>query len=214
MGSNTNEGALWVLSSFGTKAPALKHSDYDFFLTYNFGPLASKVNETYPLDRAFNGSVAAALTVIMTETTYKCPAYRGLLRASTKGVPVWSYHFAHTPGCPWYASIPAKYLSVLGATHTSEIPFVFNMTSNMPPPDGTCTFSGSEQGISLTLSRAWTNMAEFGSPGDNDAWPSWTSNSSMGVTVKDAVEVAEIDYKTCAFWNEINDAVNKYAATQ
>ncbi|KAK7749070.1 hypothetical protein SLS62_008465 [Diatrype stigma] len=220
LGSNSQEGALFVLASYGAGAAALTQADYDAFLAYNFGPLAARVNDTFSVSDVFNGSVAAAMTVVVTDVSYKCSAHRGLLGAGGssgkgKGVPVWTYRFAHEPDCAWYANIPAQYVSVLGATHSSEIPFVFNMTTNMPPPDGNCTFPAAGQKIAHTLSRAWTNMAEFGAPGpDEDAWPAWTSDNSTGLVVNDAVEVGKVDYDSCAFWDEINTALNKYAAGQ
>lgn len=215
LGSNAVEGALFVLAAYGEKAASLTQADYDTFLTYNFGPLAPLVNETFSLSKVFNGSVAAAVTTVVTDASYKCAAHRGLLRAAEKGVPVWSYRFSHGPSCAWFANIPSQYVSTLGATHTSEIPFVFNMTRNMPPPDGNCTFSEAEVGLSRAMSRAWTNMAEFGVPepdGDGDSWPLWTADESMGVVLNDDVEVGEVDYETCAFWNKINDDLNKIEA--
>ncbi|RYP39238.1 hypothetical protein DL766_000496 [Monosporascus sp. MC13-8B] len=148
-GSTSDEGAFFVLGTYGEAAPTLTPSDYDEFLTLNFGPLASHVNETFSLDAVLNGSVAAALVYIITEVSYKCPGHRALLCANEKSIPVWSYRFAHSPSCPWFST------------------FVFNMTHNMPPPDGDCTFSESEQEITRTMGRAWTNMAEFGTPDDD-----------------------------------------------
>ncbi|RYP93075.1 hypothetical protein DL770_000821 [Monosporascus sp. CRB-9-2] len=215
IGSNSDEGTFFVLGRYGEAASTLTQSDYDEFLTFNFGPLASRVNETFSLDTVFNGSVAAALVYITTDMSYKCPAHRALLRANGKDIPVWSYRFAHAPSCPWFAAIPEEYLSFLGATHTSEIPFVFNMTHNMPPPEGNCTFSEAEQEIARTMSRAWTNMAEFGTPDDDTGtWPAWTADKSMGVKFKDGSEVTVVEYESCAFWNEINDALNEHAAAQ
>ncbi|RYO73605.1 hypothetical protein DL762_010443 [Monosporascus cannonballus] len=196
-GSTSDEGAFFVLGTYGEAAPTLTPSDYDEFLTLNFGPLASHVNETFSLDAVLNGSVAAALVYIITEVSYKCPGHRALLCANEKSIPVWSYRFAHSPSCPWFST------------------FVFNMTHNMPPPDGDCTFSESEQEITRTMGRAWTNMAEFGTPDDDTGtWPAWTADMNMGVKFKDESEVTVVDYESCAFWNEINDALNEYAAAQ
>ena len=222
LGSNANEGALFVLGSYGASARSLGPEDYGAFLQSNFGPLAPRVNESYPLT-AFNGSVAAAMSTIVTAASYECSAHRGLLRAvagnananSKDGgaVPVWTYRFTHAPTCAWYQAIPAEYVGVLGATHTAEIPFVFNMTRNMPPPDGDCGFSEAEVGLARAMSRAWTNMAEFGAPGDDDtaaAWPAWTPDRGLGVVFGSAPNVTVIDYKVCAFWDRINDALNEY----
>ncbi|KAI0122250.1 alpha/beta-hydrolase [Daldinia grandis] len=216
VGATTREGSIFVLASYVAtwkgKAPSL--SDYDDFLTLNFGPLARRVNETYPLASAFNGSTLTAMEVILTQVSYQCPSYRVLQRAEKKGIPVWSYRFAHEPSCAWYAVIEADWVPRLGATHTSEIPFVFNFTSSMPPPNGNCTFSKAEQAMSHEMSRAWTNMAQIGMPGDTSTWPVWTSHESNGVVFSDAMDVGVVDYTTCDFWGEINEDLNKYWRSQ
>ncbi|KAI1376878.1 alpha/beta-hydrolase [Hypoxylon crocopeplum] len=214
IGSNTNEGSLFVLGTYlGAVLLELTESDYDAFLTYNFGPLASRVNETYSVASVFNGSVSAAMSTVLTDVSYKCAGYRALLQAEKNGVPVWSYLFNHQPSCAWYSGIQADWLPYLGVTHTAEIPFVFNFTSGMPPPDGNCTFSASEQALSHTMSRAWTNMAEFGAPDDQSTWPTWTSDKSMGVVFEDAMNAGVVDYTSCPFWGEINDELNEYWKT-
>ncbi|KAL7626531.1 hypothetical protein AAE478_003303 [Parahypoxylon ruwenzoriense] len=216
IGSNANEGSLFVLATYGEAAlqQQLNQSSYDEFLTVNFGPLAARVNETYSVTSAFNGSVVDAMEVIVTDVSYKCPSYRALLQAEKNGIPVWSYQFAHSPSCTWHRLIAAAWLPALKATHTSEIPFVFNFTRAMPPPNGNCTFTQPEQNLSRTISRAWTNMAETGSPGDQNTWPTWKSDERMGVVFNDAVEIARVNYTSCAFWDEINEELNEYWAKQ
>ncbi|XDG01062.1 hypothetical protein ABKA04_000677 [Annulohypoxylon sp. FPYF3050] len=212
VGSNAAEGALFVLATYGTAAiqNQVTQTQYDEFLAYNFGPLATLVNETYSVSKVFNGSVLAAMTEVLTDVSYRCPSYRALLQAEKSGIPVWSYRFSHVPTCGWYAGIKAAYIPYLGATHTSEIPFVFNFTSNMPPPDGNCTFTAAEQTLSHDMSRAWTNMAEFGKPGDQSAWPAWTSNGSMGVVMDNAMKPGVVDYTECVFWDDVNSELNEY----
>ncbi|KAI2465933.1 alpha/beta-hydrolase [Annulohypoxylon bovei var. microspora] len=212
IGSNAMEGSLFVLASYGAAAiqNKLTETQYDEFLAYNFGPLASRVNETYSVAGTFNGSVLAALTTIVTDVSYRCPSYRALLQAEKSGVAVWSYRFSHVPSCGWYAGIESAWIPSLGATHTSEIPFVFNFTSGMPPPDGNCTFTQPEQALSRDMSRAWTNMAGLGRPADQSAWPAWTSNASVGVVMDDAMEPGVVDYTECIFWDAVNSELNEY----
>ncbi|KAI2626767.1 alpha/beta-hydrolase [Hypoxylon sp. NC1633] len=215
VGSNTDDGSLFVLGQYQAAAilGTLKQSDYDAFLTYNFGPQASRVNQTYSLTSVFKGSVAAAMTTVLTDVSYKCPTYRALLQAEKKGIPVWTYSFNHQPTCAWYAGIEAAWLPYLGPTHTSEIPFVFNFTSSLPPPDGSCTFTAAEQAMSHAMSRAWTDLAEFGKPGDQTTWPAWKSDGSKGVLFADAMSVGVVDYTSCPFWDDVNTELNKYWKT-
>lgn len=216
LGSTTDDGSLFILGQYGAAAlrQQLGQADYDAFLTYNFGPLAGRVNETYSLASAFNGSTVAAMATIVTEVSYECPAYRALRRAEANGVPVWTYRFAHQPTCAWYFGIEQTWLPALGATHTSEIPFVFNFTSGMPPPSGNCTFTAAEQALSHTMSRAWTDMAAFGRPAEQSVWPSWTSVDSKGVVFEDAMNAAVVDYTSCSFWDDVNEELNEYWRTR
>ncbi|KAI1478967.1 alpha/beta-hydrolase [Daldinia eschscholtzii] len=216
IGATTREGSIFVLGSYATvwKGKAPSKSDYDDFLNLNFGPLATRVNETLPLASTFNGSTLTAMEVILTQVSYQCPSYRALQKAEEKGIPVWSYEFARKPSCAWYAGIKADWVPLLGATHTSEIPFVFNFTSSMPPPDGNCTFSKAEQAMAHDMSRAWTNMAQTGAPGGETTWPAWASHESKGVVFSDAMDVGVVDYAACDFWGEINKELNKYSRSQ
>ncbi|KAH9987546.1 alpha/beta-hydrolase [Xylariaceae sp. FL0662B] len=214
VGSNANEGALFVLSAYRESVPTLGQSDYDVFLTSNFGPLAPRVNETYSLQSVFNGSASTAIAAVVTAASYTCKTRRTLLQAEKNGIPVWTYLFGHPPSCPWVADIPTQYVSLLGATHSSEIPFVFNMTAGMPPPDGNCTFSETERALSNAMSRAWTNMAASGRPGDEATWPAWTSDKVLGVKIQNTMGITTMDYGSCTFWDEINDELNQYWETQ
>ncbi|KAI1454000.1 alpha/beta-hydrolase [Annulohypoxylon moriforme] len=212
VGSNQREGALFVLPYYGEAAirNTITQAQYDDFLIYNFGPLASLVNETYSVSKVFNGSAVAAITEITTDVSYRCPAHRALLQAEKNGVPVWSYRFSHTPSCAWYAGIKSAWIPYLGATHSTEIPFVFNFTAGMPPPDGNCTFTQAEQTLAHDMSRAWTNMAEFGKPADQSTWPAWRSNGSVGVVMDSAMKSGVVDYTSCTFWDKVNLELNEY----
>lgn len=48
-GSTTSEGMLFVLATYSQNLTKQTQDTYDDFLTYQFGPLASRVNSTYPL---------------------------------------------------------------------------------------------------------------------------------------------------------------------
>jgi carboxylesterase type B len=202
-GSNAEEGTLFILGAYGAASLSLNQSAYDEFLAYNFGPLASEVNETYSVDK-FNGSVLTAMTAVFTDVAYKCPSYRGLLGAQAAGMPVWTYEFNHAPSCAWYSAIPQEYVSFVGATHTAEIPFVFNTTHNMPLPGGNCTFSFQEIALAGAMSRVWTDMAEYGNVGDEALWPRWSNETGAGVNIGDSMVVGVVDYSTCLFWDEIH----------
>lgn len=207
-GSTTDEGTLFILAQYQTSVLTLNSTDYDGFLTSRFGPLAQKVNETYSLSKyagVSGGPVLAAMSAVMTHAQFRCPTRRFIRQASQDGVPVWTYSFNHTLSCPWYASIPSYALDLLASTHTAEIPFVFNGTTNMPKYNGTCSLSAGEVALAAKMLGAWDSMATNANPGSD--WPQYNTSSSSGVNVVgDDFTIGTVDYSMCDFWDEIQAA--------
>jgi len=107
-----------------------------------------------------------AVAEIYSLVAYICPARRPLRVTVEHGVPGWTYRFKHQPTCGWSPSIDSQQtLDILGATHTSEMPFVFSHLRVLPPPNGSCEMNADEQRISSALVNAWTSMATQGNPG-------------------------------------------------
>jgi carboxylesterase type B len=215
-GSNTHEGSLALLSRYGPRISKLNQSTYDEFLRFNFGPLATAVNQTYSLSRFARTQVPgyAAMMAVLTTYSYRCAAYRGLKGAVRNGVPAWTYSFSHTPSCAWHPRIPGAkpLLRLLGPTHSAELPFVFNLTTHMPPPTGECFFSRQERELASTMSALWTSMAATGKPGDDSEWPQWTMGERLGVNINSRLEAGEVDYSMCEnFWDHIMDGVKRIA---
>lgn len=142
------EGALFVLGQFGFP-PEITAAEYTTFLQDNFGSAAPLIAKTYPLS-AFNSTpfpAFFAMEVIITDVSYKCLANRALNLAVQNGVPAWTYLWNHTPSCTWLNSVPQQALTLLGATYTAEIPFVFGNLKNLPLPNGSCYLTSSERTI-------------------------------------------------------------------
>lgn len=207
-GSTTDEGTLFILSQYQTGVLTLNSTDYDGFLTNRFGSLAQRVNETYPLSKYAGtpgGAVLAAMSAVMTHAQFRCPTRRFVQKASQDGVPIWTYSFNHTLTCPWYSVIPSYALGLLASTHTAEIPFVFNGTTSMPKPNGTCSLSAGEVALAAKMLGAWDSMATDANPGSD--WPQYNSSGSAGVNVVgDDFTVGTVDYSMCDFWDEIQAA--------
>ncbi|KAK8103254.1 hypothetical protein PG984_016400 [Apiospora sp. TS-2023a] len=212
-GSTTNDSSLFVIPAFGRDAFTLNQTVYDAFLVSNFGPLASRVNETFSVADKFGGKVYAAMEAVITDTSYKCWAYQGARKAASRGIPTYAYIFGHVPSCAWYSLIPPDAIAILGATHTAEIPFVFNTTTALPAPGGNCTMKPAEVEMARSLSRAWTNMAESGKPTGDDAgefWPAFDDTTWDGLDIgQDKMGVGRLDYGSCAFWAEIDKELQR-----
>jgi carboxylesterase type B len=211
------DGNLFILPDYPFPTSEENYTD---FITTNFGDLASTVSSTYSL-AAFNSTPYPAFFAIATMYTdweYLCPAYRGLLRATQKNIPVWTYLWDHNPSCVWLTGIPSDpdTLALLGATHTSEIPFVFGNLDNLPLPNGTCNSTAAERQLSSDFIAAYTSMAAAGNPNVNAKiqWPEFTANGSMGINFGNLSAAAGVvDYSRCAFWDKIDAALNSPTAT-
>ncbi|KAH0527288.1 hypothetical protein TsFJ059_002305 [Trichoderma semiorbis] len=218
IGNNANDGTLFVLAQYGAALTNITESQYQEFLSYSFGTLASNVSTSYPLSK-YNSSVISpgfsAMSDIITDYGYKCPTFRALKATEARGVNVWAYNFNHTPTCSWYQAIPndPEILQLLGPTHTAEIPYVFGLTNHLPlsgspgsrSGNGNCSFDNAEIVISQFMEHAWTTMANDKRPTLTHVWPKWNRNSNTGIQITDLIEISEMDYGNCAFWDNISD---------
>lgn len=214
IGSNSQDGTLYVLNSYGADALALTSANYSEFLVSNFGPYASVVNQTYPLS-LFNSTlypVYEAVSTVFTHARLRCFSQQGAnVSTAMHGVAAYTYSFNHSPSCDWEDQVPnsAALLQLLGATHTAEIPFVFGHTQNLPPPSGTCNFTNAEVGMSGWMKKAWTNMASYGKPGMG--WTAFeAAGNGTGMNYGDAAVVGKVDYSMCEFWNPLFEAILGY----
>ena len=185
-------------------------ADYDTFLEESFGAKAPEIKAQYPLS-SFNSTLFPpiyAMAEVITASNFLCPSRRGLEVAAKKGIPVWTYRFSHIPKCSWEQKIPAYGVSLLGATHSSEIPFVLGYTSGLPPPNGTCEMTDDEKDISAFMVKAWTAMAASQKPGDDLEWPAWdNSQKSLGINIINSSEPGFVNYTECQLWDDINQAM-------
>ena len=215
-GSTSQDGTLFVLESYKSAIVNITESQYDSFLSYAFGPLASSVNKTYPLSKYKTPlpimPAYFAMSAIVTDSSFRCPASRGATTAAANGVPVWTYEFSHVPSCLWTTAVPASAEALVGAAHTSELPFVFGVVDNLPPPNGNCSLNAAERRISSFMMDAWTSMAATGSPGAN--WPKFTAQGSKGINFGSSAEAGVVDYSPCKFWNQTNAQISELDANR
>lgn len=221
-GSTSQDGTLFVLASYKAAIESITEAKYGAFLSYAFGPLASTVNKTYPFSSYKARSPVPgfpplpgffAMSYIVTDSSFRCPAYRGSMTAAANGVPVWTYEFSHPPSCQWATSVPdsPEVLALIGAAHTSELPFVFGVVDDLPRPNGNCSLNSAERNISSFIMKAWTSMAATGSPGAD--WPEFSANGSKGVNFGSSPQAGVVDYTACQFWDQINAQISKLDAS-
>lgn len=133
-----------------TKAvEAITAADYTTFLRGNWGSAVQSIQRYFPLsmfESATDGSTALAvlyaISTVLTDAHYKCPGYQSAVRAARNNVPAWMYEFTHNSTCVWLDTMPQSALTVFGAAHTAEIPYVFgNLNFDFPTQNTTCTGS-------------------------------------------------------------------------
>jgi para-nitrobenzyl esterase len=157
-------------------------SVYKEFLRSNFGNAASLVGKNY-LPSLFEPeakliieassvfadmnstalAIVLAMTQVITDSTYKCPAWYGAAQATRKGIPAWTYQFTHGSTCPWLFSINNTTVSLFNASHTAEIPFVFGNLDNSYLPAGDCNSTAAEWKLGGQMMDLWTAMAAMAS---------------------------------------------------
>jgi hypothetical protein len=218
MPTDTMEATLLIVGDYDPGN--VNSSDYTSFLQSNFGNYSTAIEDRYPFS-SFNSSLIPAfdaIASIYTLVEYFCPTRRALEATSKAGVPVWTYLFKHQPTCGWYTDINSQQaLDVLGPTHTAEIPFVFSLLSNLPPPNGTCSFDAQESAISKAMVSAWTSMATQKNPNAaaglfGGSWPQFSTNTSMGLVITNTTDIGYIDYTECDFWDGVTASVTSQLA--
>ena len=164
--------------------------------------------QAYPLSAFNKSSVVSplpgyapfyALAKILTDQGFMCPTRRVLDITSQAQIPTFAYYDAHVPKCSWEVTIPASDLKVIGASHASELQYVWNQTVDLPPPSGNCSQTTQEREISQVLATAWTAMAMKAKPGDvnGSTWPLYSHNNTQGLLVSNSTSVGSINYTIC-----------------
>lgn len=154
-------------------------------------------------------AVITAMATVVTDQTYKCPAYYGAAQATSNNIPAWTYEFTHNSTCIWLDTISQEYVSLFAATHTAEIPFVFGNLDNSFLPNGTCNSTASEYELSTQMRSLWTSMAANGDPSTEEvSWPRFQTTAknltTPGLIFGKSAEPGLVDYTGCELWSEVN----------
>jgi carboxylesterase type B len=210
------EGTLFAVGSFSNPL-TVTSADYDDYLNITFGAeLIANISAVYPISM-FSSTVAPALyaiAAVITDAEYVCPTRRALKTSLTTQLGTYTYLWNHVPSCSWTPSIPAVLLSFLGPTHTSELAFVFDETSNLPQPNGTCVLSASEQILTIQIVTAWQSMSSNGYPilANGSKWPDW-SQGEQGAIFDGSLTFGIINMTQCDFWDTIQMVASTNATT-
>lgn len=224
-----------------TKYPSAKlianltAADYKAFLQGDFGPAAQMIEKYYPLSLfesavkklglTAGSGVLEAIAQVLTDAHFKCPTYHSAMHTARNGNPVWAYEFTHNSTCAWLDTLVpiADDLSVMGAAHTAEIPFVFgNLNFSYPNEHYTCSGSQAEWDLSKEMISLWTAMAEDGNPSTEAIqWPTFqitsTGSNTPGMIFGNSSTPGQIDFSVCKLWAQVSamlDGRNTTATAQ
>ena len=124
-----------------------------------FGSLKNKAIAVYDPDGT--ADFARMLTMVNTDKVWAEPARFTASAFGAKGVPAFIYLFS-------YVSPSMQGRMRYGASHASEIPYVFN---NLNPPNG-ATVAPADQVVAKMMNTYWANFAKTGDP-NGPGLPKW-----------------------------------------
>ncbi|GAA2047819.1 carboxylesterase/lipase family protein [Williamsia deligens] len=163
VGSNANEGALFVLLfDYVSRQRLVTEASYRRTVEELYPGRAGRILAAYPSSRY--GSPARALTAVYTDSLFACPAQTTVAAATQGGARVFQYRFTVAP----VGDNPV----LPGAFHAAEIPYLFNRLGGVPIP-----WTGASAAFAAQIKRQWSTFARTGSP-NGPALPRWAPWSS------------------------------------
>lgn len=200
-GTNHDEYRYFVALLFDLTTGPITSVEYASLLDLVFGSTAPAVLAEYPL--ANYASPDLAYATLITDLAFSCSA---LLtdQALSQYVRTYAYEFADENAPPVFPPVSFPQ----GAEHFIEVQYLFNLSAFGEP---TVPFTESQQRLSDTMIRYWTDFAKSGNPNsDEKEVPLWTKFSGPPThevfqsllppsPVSEPESVFSTDHK-CAFW--------------
>jgi para-nitrobenzyl esterase len=185
LGSNSDEGTLFTAGLAGT----LQSEDaYRAAVTARFPAVAEQVLQQYPLsDYADQPSPPlAAFARVLGDSSLVCTTWDAAQRAAAAGNAVHVYNF----------DIAAN-SGNLGATHGSELVYVFGTSSSL---------SMEQSRVATLMQSYWTNLAKRGDPNSDGLlpWPAFSKASDKRVNLSTSPSIVE-NFRSdkCTFWQTV-----------
>jgi len=192
-GSNQDEMRVLVAGFYDQRGAPLTAEQYLAALAQAFGPARAKaIAAEYPLSGY--PSPGIALAAVLTDwggVVGACPVLPADDAASRRA-PVYAYEFAQDDGLR-IGSFP------MGATHGTELPYLFGAMPNFPPPNPV---------LSQQMIAYWTQFARTGNPNGTatPAWPAYHPGHqvilSLAAGPGGIAPVAFAAQHHCGFWGD------------
>jgi para-nitrobenzyl esterase len=195
LGSNRDEMTVAIAVAYNLQGKPVTSKNYLRILTRLFGRRASAIAAVYPLaayPSAFR-ALSAAITDWGRMPIGACPMLP-LDDVASRRAPVYAYEFAQDDG------LELEGLH-LGATHGSELPYLFDGTFDYappPPPDGA---------LAAQMIAYWTQFAHTSNPNGGIApyWPRYRPGRRILSLAAGPGGIAPTDFAAdhhCSFWHE------------
>jgi para-nitrobenzyl esterase len=185
LGSNTDEGTLFTLAS-----TVDSEESYRAALTARYPGRVDAIMQLYPLSDFMSETnpYLAALARVFGDSTLVCSTWDAATRYAKTGMATYMYNF----------DIPAP-IAGLGATHGSELVYVFGTSPSFMPEETT---------ISDQIQTYWTNLAKKGDPNGTGLleWPKFseTSDSRINFSLQPSI-VENFRSDKCKYWQGLYD---------
>jgi len=154
---------------------------------------AAEIASVYP--PASYGSALAALTVLVSDANFACPALQ-VDRWTSPRIPTFAYQF-NDDSAPQRFAPPGALPPI--ATHSSEIQYLFDQP-NTPVP---ATLNAAQEVLAGTMDHAWAHFAATGKPSFAGlSWPSFTADNRV-LSLESPQPVVQSDFASshhCDFW--------------
>lgn len=198
-GSTRDEMRIFL----GQTLPAYPVADpqaYRSRLRAAFGARAGLVEAAYPVTA--HPTPALAFAAVLTDASFVCPQLRDS-RALARHVPTYDYGFDDR-GAPDFTGLPPVAGFPYGASHGSELPYLFD--TGLP-------MSAAQRVLAERMTGYWTRFAATGdpnAPGTGPWWPrspavlSLAPDSSGGIRPVDAAARHH-----CGLWDSVGQALEK-----
>jgi para-nitrobenzyl esterase len=194
LGSNNDEGTLFELGA----TPVTDQAGLMAAITRQFGDAGAAVAQVYPVsefDAGVPNPYQAALTRIVGDSILVCSTYDSAVLASAQGVATYMYNFDIPVVIPGLVGTNPGEL-YLGASHGSELSFVFGTSPQFATDMGQAT-------VSKLMERYWTRFAAAGDPngGSDLMWPQFSAmnDQRMQFAMQPSV-VTGFRSTECNFW--------------
>jgi len=217
-GTNHDEGRIVVALNYDLAAGVgpLQPGDYQAALQF-LGPFlpgtgwassdVPTITQQYPLAQYPSTDLATAQA--FTDGALACPALE-VDNELSRYVPVWAYEFDDVNAPVIVVPLESQKSFPYGATHFSELQFLFNMSALTIP--GTPSLSPAEQELSARMIRYWTSFATFGNPNAVKPSPHWRRFNHVAGTPMQSLDTPrprpEFDFANdhkCDFWHALGE---------